>query len=43
VIYLMEALRRSVEQAAGKKEKKAPASKGQGRPAKAAAGSSRKR
>jgi len=42
VIDLMEALRRSVEQAAGKKEKKAPASKSQ-RPAKAAAGSSRKR
>jgi len=39
VIDLMEALRRSVEQAAGKKEKKAPASKGQRRPAKAAAGS----
>src|SRR5713101_8321818 len=39
VIDLMEALRRSVEQAAGKKEKKAAASKGQRRPAKAAAGS----
>ncbi len=44
VIDLMEALRRSVEQAAaGKKEKKAPAGRTQRRPAKAAAGSSRKR
>src|SRR5947209_9715988 len=43
VIDLMEALRRSVEQAAGKKDKKAPAEKAQRRPTKAAAGSSRKR
>ncbi len=43
VIDLMEALRRSVEQASGGKAKKPPAGKSGRRPAKAAAGSSRKR
>ena len=42
VMDLMEALRLSVEQAAGKKEK-TPAKKTERRPTKAAAGSSRKR
>jgi len=41
VIDLMEALRRSVEQVSGKKEKKAPAGKSQRRP-KAAAGSGKR-
>ncbi len=43
VIDLMDALRRSVEQASGGKAKKPPAGKSGRRPAKAAAGSSRKR